>query len=1610
MTRIFDMHIATSRKAMLGRSALAGLGLACFGLSPALAAAPEVPAAAVTQSAHFEEKLVPAMATSTAENAALIGVLQAYAAQPAKDDFSGFKAFLQAYPNSGWRVALLADMGLLDYQYGYFSRAIDDFHASWEAGRDNRDPQVKALVDRVAGELLRMHARLGHADQIDSLLAEIGDRKLTGSATEDLKGAKQGLWMMRHNPGVSYLCGPMALKNLLLAIGRPASDVDFLDAYRSGPQGVSLAEVATLAAQAKLDFRLVHREAGQPIPIPSIVHWKVSHFAAIVGESNGRYHVKDPTFGRDLWVARGALDTETSGYYLVPGHTGLSTWRVVDNSEAGHVRGMGFTQSQDPNAVTVYAPRCRLCSGSSKASGSSAIIEDDFGSPDDDGMTQYSFVEMVSSLQLQDSPVGYAPPKGPPVPVTITYNQREANQPANFTFYNVSPKWTLNWLAYIQDDPTNIGNNVSRIVGGGGAIPESSFAANAFAPEEATGAVLSYTAGATASYTLTFPDGSANTYALPNGATTYPRIIFITSQADRYGNKLSFTYDSQFRLTAITDATARKTTFTYGNTSFPLQVTKITDPFARSATLAYDSTGRLTSITDVLGLVSTYAYDGSSLVDSLTTPYGTTNFSYGQNGNSLYLQATDPLGYTERTEFIQGAPGIPFSDPSNLIPVGIVNPFNSYLNDRDTYYWDKHAYAVASGDYTRARNTHWVHLTQNTNVTGDVVESIKAPLENRVWFNYPGEPVTGGLGTAQSGSLDSPSAMGRVLDDGSTQLTTAQYDSIGNLTSKVDAIGRQTSWTYAANQTDLVSIQQKTGANTTATLAQYGNYVNHQPQTYTDAAGKVWKLAYNASGQVTQKTDPLGYTTNYVYNATGYLTTVTNQNGVVTGTYTYDTTGRIASITDSEGWVVKYTYDAMNRVTLETYPDGTTRKYTYTKLDLASVTDRQGRVTSYTYDANRNLLTLTDPNGDVTKFARYENGKLKTLTDANGNVTTYAIDVESRPISKTDAAGAVVTNTWQNSISRIASVTDALGQTKQYTYTADDMLAGVSYPNAVTPTPSVTYAFDPYYARATSMTDGYGTTTYAYVPPGTQGALSIAKETGPAINANASYTYDALGRMAYRAVGGNPETFTYDALGRMNSHGDDIGEFTLSYLGQTTQMTSLQGSGIGTQWTYDTNTNDRRLLSVNSGPATRSFNYTTTAEGDVTGITETLGSTQQSWTDTYNKADRLLTAALSTGASYAYVYDKAGNITSLKSGTTTTALGYNSLNQLKAFKAKTYVYDLNGNLTQDDLHTYTYDAENRLVGVGFLSQPGVSESFRYDGNNHRVVSVLVNGATTTETHYFWCGQTLCEGRNANDKVIKRYFTEGEEAPAAGTLLYYGRDKIGSERDILSAQTGALVGSSDYDPFGNIITTSGTAQTDFRFGQLFYDKTAALYRANFRQYDQRSGRWQNRDPQEESGGVDLYTYANNSPVDLVDPLGLWTGQIGLGGYLDVPLPWSPIGGYNINPGYGIGFGGYGNIGYFNYGYYGYYGVGPYLGAPFGGGPFVGAPIYGGYSPWICNVHIPFYRGAPGVFVGRSPISRYPVEPIYGHIEGPGFGGIYIPEVGVNYPDVLPYFEF
>src|SRR5205823_2793593 len=155
---------------------------------------------------------------------------------------------------------------------------------------------------------------------------------------------------MRNDPRHMWLCGPLALKSLMLAGKASPQQVEFLKGYRAGPQGVSLTELARLAEEAGAGYVPVFRSRSQPVPVPSVVHWKAGHYAAILGEANGLYRVYDPVLGvGDHSVTAGAIKAEASGYFLVSTEKAAAAgWRKVASEEAGRVWGAGPTNGPPP--------------------------------------------------------------------------------------------------------------------------------------------------------------------------------------------------------------------------------------------------------------------------------------------------------------------------------------------------------------------------------------------------------------------------------------------------------------------------------------------------------------------------------------------------------------------------------------------------------------------------------------------------------------------------------------------------------------------------------------------------------------------------------------------------------------------------------------------------------------------------------------------------------------------------------------------------------------------------------------------------------------------------------------------------------------------------------------------------------------------------------------------------------------------------------------------------------------------------------------------------------------------------------------------------------------
>jgi YD repeat-containing protein len=304
---------------------------------------------------------------------------------------------------------------------------------------------------------------------------------------------------------------------------------------------------------------------------------------------------------------------------------------------------------------------------------------------------------------------------------------------------------------------------------------------------------------------------------------------------------------------------------------------------------------------------------------------------------------------------------------------------------------------------------------------------------------------------------------------------------MGQLTSQTDPLGRQQTLTYATNGIDLTSVHQTTGTlhDQLLTLANYTS--QHRPQTITDAAGQTWTATYNSYGQLLTVTDPKSETTTFAYDANGYLQSVTAAIVGATTTFTYDSFGRQRTVTGSDGYVITTDYDALDRPTRTTYPDGTSNRIIYDKLNIDQRIDRAGRITRFFHDPLQRLTARLDPLGRTTALQWCTCGTLDKLIDGKGQSTTWQRDAQNRIVQEVRADGTTATTySYENSTSRLKTVTDPKGQTRTYSYNADGSVSQVAYSNAQNATPSVSLTYDSNYKRVSSMTDGTGLTTYSY--------------------------------------------------------------------------------------------------------------------------------------------------------------------------------------------------------------------------------------------------------------------------------------------------------------------------------------------------------------------------------------------------------------------------------------------------------------------------------------------------------------------------------------------------
>jgi len=107
----------------------------------------------------------------------------------------------------------------------------------------------------------------------------------------------------------------------------------------------------------------------------------------------------------------------------------------------------------------------------------------------------------------------------------------------------------------------------------------------------------------------------------------------------------------------------------------------------------------------------------------------------------------------------------------------------------------------------------------------------------------------------------------------------------------------------------------------------------------------------------------------------------------------------------------------------------------------------------------------------------------------------------------------------------------------------------------------------------------------------------------------------------------------------------------------------------------------------------------------------------------------------------------------------------------------------------------------------------------------------------------------------------------------GTEYYfYQNDHLGTPQKLTSV-SGAVVWSAKYNSFGKATIEVETISNNLRFPGQYEDAESGLYYNFNRYYNPKTGRYLRKDPIGLRGGMNLFVYALNNPVSLIDPSGL-----------------------------------------------------------------------------------------------------------------------------------------
>ncbi|MBK6514292.1 MAG: hypothetical protein IPG04_09250 [Polyangiaceae bacterium] len=424
------------------------------------------------------------------------------------------------------------------------------------------------------------------------------------------------------------------------------------------------------------------------------------------------------------------------------------------------------------------------------------------------------------------------------------------------------------------------------------------------------------------------------------------------------------------------------------------------------------------------------------------------------------------------------------------------------------------------------------------------------------------------------------------------------------------------------------------------------------------------------------------------------------------------------------------------------------------------------------------------------------------------------------------------------------------------------------------PTPSQSWLPRPSKARPTSRTRGGPATPAEHARRGRR----RAKRRGSGIIRQ----HDTAFRVVEERVNGaHAATFAFDD--------DDLltqaGGLTITREPASGFVTQATAGLVTEAWTYSDYGEVETYTATVGGVVQIAWSYVRDDLGRIVEKTETTPEGTRVLVYEYDLAARLSAVYEDGLLAESYGYDDNGNRLSSLNADGVFDAAFDEQDRLLEYGDESFTWTDNGELlactdtATGDTTTYAYDAVGNLRGVGLPS--GDLVKYLVDGRGRRVGKKL-NGVL--ERGWLWRGQLqpVAELDGAGNVVARLVYAGGVNVPALmvteSATSRLVTDHLGSMRRVIDVATGVVVQELEYDSWGRVLLDTNPGLQPFGFAGGLYDSDTGLVRFGSRDYDAETGRWTTKDPIRFGGGVNLFEYAQSSPIARKDPTGRDAGTL------------------------------------------------------------------------------------------------------------------------------------